>query len=93
MFEDLPNIPPIRTVLLPSADTVFVTRALVKDSWLTYADALPPDEGMWADLTQDVLNNILALGKALSAMHRHMKHYKGCEESPFHVTRWWDPQR
>ena len=37
MFDDLPCFPSVRTVLLPSKEIVPVTRALVKDSWLSMA--------------------------------------------------------
>ena len=91
MFDDLP-ITPIRTVKLPQGDIVYVTRALVQNSWLTYTDALPPDEGSWMDLQDYHLLNIKRLAEALSKLHRQVKGYKLCDESPFTVSRWWDPE-
>lgn len=91
MFDDLPCFPSVRTVLLPSKEIVPVTRALVKDSWLSWLDALPPDDGSWCDMDEDVVSNITELAAALSKLHRSMSNYKKCDESPFKVTRWWDP--
>ena len=91
MTGDLPQPAPMRRVQLPSGDSVLVTRSLVKDSWLLWKDALPPDEELWDQLTNDAVASITALAKSLHVMHRAMKGYKQCDESPFTVSRWWDP--
>lgn len=89
--DDLPIHVPLRQVLLPSIGDVLVTRALVKDAWLIWTDALPDDESLWPQLTVSAVESVTALAKALHAMHRAMKSYKNCDESPFTVSRWWDP--
>ena len=91
MIEDLPQPVPMRQVQLPSGELVLVTRALVKDSWLLWKDALPDEEHLWDELTDDAVTSITALAKSLHVMHRAMKGYKRCDESPFTVSRWWDP--
>lgn len=91
MIDDLPAPVPLRRVTLPCGDSVLVTRALVKDSWLQWKDALPDEEELWPQLTPEAVVAITALAKALHGMHRSMKGYKNCDESPFTVGRWWDP--
>ena len=85
------EIAPLRRLQLPCGDQVLVTKALVKDSWLIWTDALPDEEHLWDQLTGDAVESILTLAKALHAMHRNVRNYKLCEESPFTVSRWWDP--
>jgi len=91
MIDDLPQPVPMRQVDLPSGSSVLVTRSLVKDSWLLWKDALPDEEHLWRELTARAVHNITVLAKSLHGMHRVMKSYKMCEESPFTVSRWWDP--
>lgn len=89
--DDLPIHVPLRQVALPGTGEVLVTRALVKDAWLIWTDALPDEEHLWSELTAEAVDSITVLAKALHGMHRAMKSYKHCEESPFTVSRWWDP--
>ena len=79
-------------VELPCGSSVYACRALVRDSWLQWRDALPPEESDWSGLTEPIVDTIQILAKAIHQLHRNLPGYKQCEESPFTVSRWWDPE-
>lgn len=84
-------LPPPVMVTMPCGEDYFVCRALVRDSWLQWVDALPPDQGDWHRLTDPIVTTVQELARALHYMHRSLPSYKRCDEKPFTVTRWWDP--
>ena len=86
-----PVFPPMQQVSLPCGSAVLTSRALVKDCWITWRDALPDQEELWSHLTHEAVEEITSLARALHGMHRAMKTYKSTDESPFHISRWWDP--
>ena len=76
---------------LPCGTAVYLCRALAKDSWLQWHDALPEEEDQWSRLTGEVVAEIKALASGLHQLHKAMPEYKQCDSSPFTVSRWWDP--
>lgn len=89
--DDLWNLPPPVMVEMPCGSSFYACRALVRDSWLQWRDALPPEESDWSKLTTPVVETIQALAKEIHHLHRNLPGYKECNESPFTVGRWWDP--
>lgn len=90
-FGPVPDLPSLDRFTLPCGNVVLTTRALVKDSWLQWRDALPQEEELWDQLSAEAVHAIVELARCLHGMHRAMKGYKQCDESPFTVSRWWDP--
>ena len=90
-LDEFPQLPPPSMVMLPSGESVYACRALVRDSWLQWRDVMPPDEEDWHGLTDDVVHAIEELARGLHLLHRNLPGYKQCNESPFTVSRWWDP--
>lgn len=85
------DLPPPVMVTMPCGTDFYACRALVRDSWLQWRDALPPEQEDWERITSDVVENIQSLAKAIHHLHRSLPGYKQCDESPFTVSRWWDP--
>ena len=89
--DDEWHLPPPVMVELPCGTSVYACRALVRDSWLQWHDVLPPEQEDWSRLTAEVVESIQLLAKAIHHLHRSLPSYKQCDESPFTVSRWWDP--
>jgi hypothetical protein len=90
-LDEFPKLPEPSMVTLPSGESVYACRALVRDSWLQWRDVMPPDEEDWHGLTDDVVHAVQELARGLHHLHRNLPGYKQCNESPFTVSRWWDP--
>lgn len=90
-LDEFPKLPKPAMVTLPSGESVYACRALVRDSWLQWRDALPPDQEDWVGLTDEIVRAVEELARGLHHLHRNLPGYKQCNESPFTVSRWWDP--
>lgn len=88
--EDFLDLPEPIMLTLPTGERIYACRALVRDSWLQWLDVLPPEED-WAELTEEAVHGIQELARGLHQLHRNLPSYKQCNESPFTVSRWWDP--
>lgn len=77
--------------LAPDGNWYYSFRAIVLDSWLLWRDALPPELELRQRLDQFTFDSITALARRLHAFHQSLPNYKQLTDSPFKVTRWWDP--
>jgi hypothetical protein len=75
----------------PDGAWYYSFRAIVLDSWLLWRDALPPELALRQQLSQPVSDNITALARRLHCFHQSLPDYRQLTDSPFVVTRWWDP--
>lgn len=77
--------------LSPDGNWYYSFRAIVLDSWLLWRDALPLEPELRQLLDEDIYDSITALARRLHAFHQTLPNYKQLADSPFKVTRWWDP--
>lgn len=77
--------------LHPIDGWLLLDRAVVYDSWISWRQVLPRGSRDCRALNEDVNNAILALAAELHAIHQLIPGYRQLGESPFQVTRWWDP--
>jgi hypothetical protein len=77
--------------LHPLDGWLLLDRAVVYDSWISWRHVLPRGSRDCQALSGEVNNAILALAAELHAIHQRLPSYRDLGESPFHVTRWWDP--
>lgn len=76
---------------VPDGGWFSIFRAIAYDSWLIWRDALPEDPTLWRLLDQDQFQAIAALGKRIHSLHQLLPDYRRLSDSPFKVSRWWDP--
>lgn len=74
----------------PSGEWFSIFRAIVLDSWLTWKDALP-DHPIRGPLDEEIASSITGLALRIHAAHVALPDYRRLSESPFRVSRWWDP--
>jgi hypothetical protein len=77
--------------LHPSGEWFLINRAITFDNWLLWRHALPLKRHERRQLTAPVAATIEALAGAIHAVHQTMPGYKGLDDTPFRVSRWWDP--
>ncbi|HCA35914.1 MAG TPA: hypothetical protein DEP13_04640 [Gammaproteobacteria bacterium] len=75
----------------PEGERFYTFRSIVYDSWLVWHDALPDVLEQREGLTQDTYDNIICLADSLHRFHQSLPDYRALRETPFNVTRWWDP--
>jgi len=75
----------------PTAGWLLLDRAVVYDSWISWRHVLPRGSSGRQALSAGVNDAILALAAELHSIHQRLPSYRDLGESPFHVTRWWDP--
>ena len=75
----------------PEGETFYVFRSIVYDSWLVWDDALPDVQSQRDELTQEIYDNIICLADSLHSFHTSCPDYRSLTQTPFKVTRWWDP--
>lgn len=75
----------------PSGEWFCTLRAITFDSWLLWRHALPEDLYLWRELSHDVYTTIEALARRIHVMHQTFPDYKRLCDTPFVVSRWWDP--
>jgi hypothetical protein len=96
------SIPPVTTHLPyafipgnefyhPSDGWLLLERSVVFDSWISWRHVLPNALQDCRRMTPRVNQAILALAAALHEIHQRLPDYRDLGESPFKVSRWWDP--
>lgn len=76
---------------LPDGELIYSFRSVVYDSWLNWNDALPACTEERKQLNEDICSNIIKLASNLHSFHQSLPDYRQLTQSPFKVTRWWDP--
>lgn len=74
----------------PTGDWFTVYRSIVLDSWLLWKHAIP-DWKVRCTVPRDVACNVTALARYVHATHMALPEYRHLSDSPFRVSRWWDP--
>lgn len=89
------NVPgsthPSDEFLAPTGQWLSVYRAITYDGWMLWKDALPVDRLMRQRLDAHSYDNICLLGKRIHLLHQAVDDVRRIGESPFTVSRWWDP--
>lgn len=75
----------------PAGEVFYAFRSIVFDSWITWADALPDVLEQREEITQGIYDNIVCLADSLQVFHQSLPDYRTLTQTPFRVTRWWDP--
>ena len=70
---------------------LLLDRAVVYDSWISWRHVLPRGSRDCRTLKPETNAAILALAGELHAIHQRLPGYRDLGQSPFRVTRWWDP--
>lgn len=68
-----------------------IYRAVTYDGWLLWKDALPEETMLRKRLDLASFENITFLAKRIHALHQNVDNYRRLDQSPFRVSRWWDP--
>ena len=91
----MPHLPYARNdddeFLHPSGEWFLIDRAITFDNWLLWRHALPFERHERSQLTAPVAATIETLADAIHDIHQAMPGYKGLGDTPFRVSRWWDP--
>ncbi|MEN9859949.1 MAG: hypothetical protein RLZZ515_431 [Cyanobacteriota bacterium] len=74
----------------PNGDWFLVHRAIAFDGWLLWKHALP-DRRPKGPLPEDLARNITELAQRIHLAHQQFSDYRLLVDSPFTVSRWWDP--
>lgn len=74
----------------PSGEWFSIFRSIVLDSWLTWKDALSGHR-LRGPLDEDIACTITVLAQRVHAAHMSLPDYRRLSQSPFTVSRWWDP--
>lgn len=74
----------------PNGDWFTTYRSIVLDGWLFWQHALP-DWKARCTVPEDVACNITGLARYIHATHMVFPEYRHLSDSPFKVSRWWDP--
>ena len=77
--------------LTPDGEWFYSLRSVVYDSWITWHDALPPTLEEREELDAETFKNIIQLGGSLHCFHQSVPDYRQLSQTPFNITRWWDP--
>jgi hypothetical protein len=77
--------------LAPDGQVYSTYRAVSFDNWLLWRDALPDNPALWCRLELPQYQAITELGRRINVMHQAMPDYKRLSDTPFTVSRWWDP--
>lgn len=75
----------------PTGERFNTCRAITLDNWLLWRDALPDNPGHWGLLRVPQFEAIVELGGRLHAMHQTLPDYRCLSDTPWTVSRWWDP--
>ena len=75
----------------PDGQWFYTFRSIAYDSWIVWHDALPPTLEERAGLDVEIYCNICALAASLHSFHTSAPDYRTLSDSPFQITRWWDP--
>lgn len=75
----------------PNGEWYATLRAITYDGWLLWKHALPEDTMLWPQLTEEVYGVIELLAKRIHLLHQCFPDYRRLVDTPFTVSRWWDP--
>jgi hypothetical protein len=75
----------------PSGEWFTTLRAIAFDGWLLWKHALPEDPLLWPAMDHDVFVTIEALARRVHSLHQLLPDYRRLTDTPFAVSRWWDP--
>lgn len=75
----------------PDGQWYSTLRAVTFDNWLIWRNVLPDDLTLWPQLTADVFETVQCLAKRIHHIHQLFPDYRRLWDSPFKVSRWWDP--
>lgn len=91
MFHVPGSTRPSDEFLAPTGQWLSTYRAITYDGWMLWKDALPDVITLWGDLGLAAYENISLLAKRIHVLHQNVENYRRLDESPFCVSRWWDP--
>lgn len=77
--------------LTPDGDWYLLLRAVSYDSWLTWRDVFCADPVLAQQIGRPVFLNAVLLSKRIHAIHQLLPDYRRLSNTPFEVSRWWDP--
>jgi hypothetical protein len=77
--------------LTPTGEWFYTLRAIAYDGWLQWRHALPEEQSLWGDLDLETFETIQLLAKRIHNLHQLLPDYRRLLDSPFTVSRWWDP--
>jgi hypothetical protein len=75
----------------PDGEWYSTFRAVTYDGWLLWKHALPEDPYLWPQLNSDTYESIQLLAKRVHIIHQLFPDYRRLDDTPFTVSRWWDP--
>jgi len=77
--------------LTPTGEWYSIYRAITFDNWLMWKHALPEEPAQRRRLTAEVFHEVQALARRIHELHTTMQEYRRLADTPFQVSRWWDP--
>lgn len=83
---------PENEFLHPFDGWLLMERSVVFDSWISWRHVLPAGRRDCQAMTAEINQAILTLASGLHQVHQRLPGYRDLGESPFRVSRWWDPQ-
>ena len=90
-FHDPYSESPFDEFQAPEGEWYSTQLAVTFDGWLLWKHALPDDPYLWPQLTMQAYETIQLLAKRIHAVHQLFPDYRRLDNTPFHVSRWWDP--
>lgn len=75
----------------PTGERYNTCRAITLDNWLLWRDALPDNPQHWKLLEVPQFETIVELAGRIHAMHQTLPDYRCLSDTPWTVSRWWDP--
>jgi hypothetical protein len=75
----------------PTGEWFYTLRAITYDGWLLWRHALPEEQMLWSALDAETFDAIQLLAKRIHALHQLLPDYRRLTDTPFTVSRWWDP--
>lgn len=75
----------------PTGEWFYTLRAITYDGWLLWRHALPEDQMLWSQLNETSYDAIQLLARRIHVLHQLLPDYRRLTETPFTVSRWWDP--
>jgi hypothetical protein len=75
----------------PAGEVYSTHRAVTYDNWLLWIHALPDNPELWRRMDEAAFATIQVLGKRLHLLHQMLPNYRRLSDTPFTVSRWWDP--
>lgn len=77
--------------LAPNGQWFSIYRAITYDGWMLWKDALPESIELREQLDLPSYENISLLARRIHLMHQGVDNYRRLGDTPFQVSRWWDP--